>query len=388
MSNDESFAESCPKDNSDCNENKSLKSHVGVLNMATHDHVIPNIRGPEIFDGSETKVEAFITSFNRYAKIMGFSEERKILLATPYMTPDAIIKYEAATGETCEEKLRSAFSKEKSILDLMKELVEMRIGSSDPTIIFRKADGIIEKLIEKKLGKKELSNLVYANLIDDENVQKEIAVRGVKKSEEIEDIQTRMFEFDKKKRNAPVAAYNTKRENEWRTVQNKKRTPRPQNEKFIEQETRRNFKVRKITCWACHEEGHVRRECPNVKCSHCNKKGHLRTQCYENPNRFRERDQWKRDNGNNRWNNRQNYSNQRYSERPTYTNKKYSVAEVDELDDELYIREESRKGDYSEGTYRREDGKRLESPIGNRKFRNDQGNEDARSQGEVISVLQ
>jgi len=89
-------------------------------------------------------------------------------------------------------------------------------------------------LVEKHFGKKELTNLVYANLIDDDDVQKQIAIQGITKSDKIEEIQTRMFEHEKKKRNATVTAYNTKRENEWKTVENKRRTTRPRNREIPE----------------------------------------------------------------------------------------------------------------------------------------------------------
>jgi len=140
----------------------------------------------------------------------------------------------------------------------MKEMLDLRIGSSNTVIIFKKERSTNKKLVEKNLGKKELSSLVYANLIDYDDVQKQIAIQAITKVNKIEQIQTRMFEHDKKKRNAPVAAYNTKRENEWKTVENKKRTTRPRNRE-IPEDTRRNFRVRKITCWACHEEGNVRK---------------------------------------------------------------------------------------------------------------------------------
>jgi hypothetical protein len=367
------------KDDKKCECNKCSVKCVSSLNMATSHHVTPNIKGPETFDGSEHKLEEFLISFNRYSKIMGLSEERKILLVTPYLTPDAILKYEKAPGSTCEEKMRAAFSKEKSILDLMKDLIELRVGCGDPSLAFRKADEIIEKLVEKKFGKKELSNLVYANMIDDDNVDQEIAIRGVTKADEIENIQMRMYEYGKKKRNSPIAAYNTRKENDWKTVENKRRTPKPRNNEVKRDSTSRNYKVRKIICWACHEEGHVRRECPNVKCSHCQRRGHLRTQCYENPNRFKERDQRKWDNNRNHWNDRRDYSNQRYRERPAYMNKKQHLAELDDKDDEM-----DRRSDMSD---RREENTSRDYSRGKRRSGDEQGNEDARSQGEVISVL-
>ena len=375
-----SFTENCSSDNSNCDINKCKENPINVLNMATNDHVTPNIRGPEIFDGSESKVEEFLKSFGRYAKIMGFSEERRVLLVTAFMTPEAINKYENAQGDTWETKMRSAFTREKNILEIMRELVEIKVGSNDPSTVFRKIDELVGKLVEKKLGKKEISDLAYANAVDDREVKREIALRGISKAEDIECIQKKIYEFESKSKDIRVDAYTTKRDNEWRTVEHKRRQPRPQNEERIIEERKRYFKTRKIYCRACHEEGHVRRECPNIRCNHCNKKGHVRTQCYENPNRFREREQWKRDNGKTGRDDRRNYSNVKYGERSSKTNRKYSVAELGERNEEW--------DRMSERTDRREDVTRRDYFTNNRKFRDEQGNEDARSQGEVISVLQ
>ena len=149
-----SFTENCSSDNSNCDINKCKENPINVLNMATKDHVTPNIRGPEIFDGSESKVEEFLKNFYRYAKIIEFSKEKKVFLGTAFMTPEAIKKYENAQGDTWETKMRSAFTREKNILEIMRELVEIKVGSNDPSTVFQKIDELMGKLVEKKLGKK------------------------------------------------------------------------------------------------------------------------------------------------------------------------------------------------------------------------------------------
>jgi hypothetical protein len=85
---------------------------------------------------------------------LGFKEERKAILVTAFMTPEAINKYEKTQGGSWETRMRSAFSKEKNILEIMKELVEIRIGDKNPSEVFKKIDELVEKLVEKKLGKK------------------------------------------------------------------------------------------------------------------------------------------------------------------------------------------------------------------------------------------
>ena len=378
MTNDERLSESHNDSKCDCNKH-SNETCLNVLNMATHDHVTPVIKGPETFDGSEVKLEEFLISFERYSKILGFKEERKAILVTAFMTPEAINKYEKTQGGSWETRMRSAFSKEKNILEIMKELVEIRIGDKNPSEVFKKIDELVEKLVEKKLGKKELSDLAYANAIEDREVRREMTLRNATKAEDIKNIQEKIYEFELKDRNIRVDAYTTKENKEWKKVEYRTRRPRPRYEERKIEEPRRNFKARRIICRACHEEGHVRRECPNVKCNHCNKKGHVRTQCYENPNRFREREQSGREDTRNRRNERKEYTNTQYRGRMGYTNRRDQVAELEDFDDEWER--------MSERSNKRGSLTRRENITNKKNFRDEQGNEEARSQGEVISAL-
>jgi len=94
----------------------------------TNDHVTPNIRGLEIFDGSDSKVEELLNCFGKYAKILGFSEETSVLLVTAFMILEAINKYENAHGDTWKIKLRSIFTRDKKFLKIMREFIEKKVG--------------------------------------------------------------------------------------------------------------------------------------------------------------------------------------------------------------------------------------------------------------------
>ena len=81
-------------------------------------------------------------------------------------------------------KIKSSFLKRKNhtTFNELIKLIEKKL-----------IDKLVEKLVEKNLGKTELSNLVYANLIDGDDIQKQIAIQVITKADEIEEIQTRIF---------------------------------------------------------------------------------------------------------------------------------------------------------------------------------------------------
>ncbi len=364
-----------------CDNNKCYKTHIDVVNMATTAHVTTNIMGHEKFDGSESKLDDFIKNFERYADIMGITEDRRLVMVTIFMTPSAITKFSEADGNTYKEKLKTAFVKEKSLLDTMKDILNLRWGSSDPEETFKKAEELVTILTESKLSKKKLLNLVCMNMVDDYEVKRELKLRGATETKDIKDVVSNMYELRKMEKEETVAAYNTVgKHDEWKTVGKRKPHYIERNQqrnignRYINQRNNeykpRNNYSKVVKCWACHEEGHIRRNCPNIKCSYCNKNGHIRTQCYMNKNRFKERDQYARKN---EWQRTNNPRNQQ-----RHQNRRNDIAEIH--DDNDY-------NEYEE-TRSNEGNSRQRMFTDNRKvYDKDQGNEDARSQGEVISVL-
>jgi len=80
MQSYKSLDKDCLVDIQLCCINKNMKSQIGVLNMATHDHVTPNIIGPETFDGTETKSNALNSRLFFYLCKESDAEFEKLLL--------------------------------------------------------------------------------------------------------------------------------------------------------------------------------------------------------------------------------------------------------------------------------------------------------------------
>lgn len=277
-------------------------SRITSLNMATTPMNLGNLN-PVMFDGED--VDGFIEDFERFAKVLDIADDKKVYVVMAYMSKEMQPVYERSKGANYKQKLKNAFGKEETILDVMKDALSLRLGNHKPEVIFEKIDNLIDKLTRKKFGKKELTELFYQNIIDDAEIKKEVILRGAKEKEEVKDIIKKMNRIKDSKTEVSMLT-NT---NAWRTVK-----PKPYNNRRAHENderrkiynnrrndsqfnrypiTDRNLEQKNntIQCWACLEKGHIRRDCPKIQCSFCRKRGHLRTQCYQNPGRFNERRQ-------------------------------------------------------------------------------------------------
>ena len=133
---------------------KENKCQFSTINMATTTIATPNIEGPEKFDGTESKLEEFIKNFDRYAQIIGLAEERKVIVVAAYLMSTAVLKYDEAPEITFDEKLKAAFTKPKTILDIINELVNLRLESQDPDIVFKKQMNLLKSSAKRKLERK------------------------------------------------------------------------------------------------------------------------------------------------------------------------------------------------------------------------------------------
>jgi len=103
---------------------------------------------------------------------MGFSEERRVFLVTAFMPLYAINKYEKAQRDTSKTQMRYSFTRENNILEIIMELVEIKVGSKDPLTVFWKIDDLVRKLEETKLGKRNISDLANANAVAEREVKR------------------------------------------------------------------------------------------------------------------------------------------------------------------------------------------------------------------------
>lgn len=299
------------------------------LNMAsTLMHLAPQ---PELFVIGNN-VEQFIEDTERFFDFGQIKEEQRNIFVKAFLSVPALKKYEAelkANAKRCyKDILISLFKKKTSFYQDMIEALEYRKGTDSVEDFFEKIEKLTEKVFSYDVTKESFKLFLIDNCLDDAEMKKDLKMQDLKNQN---DIKERMAKLEKVqnelnnqinglKKNIRSYGETFKPEESFASRVKLNNTNYRRNERYNKNETKQNTcttcnKPGKIDynnrnnrnyqqktknshqrdsyssqrkCWACHEIGHIRRNCPNVKCYHCQRPGHKRFQCYDlNPERRR-----------------------------------------------------------------------------------------------------
>lgn len=264
---------------------------------------IQNLLLPDKYCG-DTDVEEFIQECERFFEISQTVDPIKPLVIAGLIDRSVSAQYNATEDSLpWKERLRKAYSVETNLLEDWRTALNVEKSNDSPAVYFQKVDKLVTKLLSHSYSKESLTAYILTNGLTEED-RREIFLRDAKTSAQIKTVIEKMHTISKSATTsmAPISSR--------RSYANVMATPQPtwaanQTNRAQDRrpkgcfecgefghraaQCRRKFgssqtyegRARSITCYACQESGHVRRDCPNVRCSLCHKNGHLRRQCRE-----------------------------------------------------------------------------------------------------------
>ena len=261
---------------------------------------------PEIYVCGDD-LDDFLEECHRFFEITQTPTELRNMYIKVFLSKEAQQLYEEVASDISDyqERCKIAFDKSRNLADDLSKALNYRKGSDSAQKYFKKIDTFVDKILSHKLNKTELTTFLLIHCLGDKNVKKEMRMRDVTKSKDIKDLISKLEEIEKediverqsieinaiKSTYADVMKRNNNEKKEFR------QKPMDYGKEFkfrgAEQLGRTNqrnengeksFRETRV-CWACHESGHIRRECPNIRCSLCRQNGHLRRTCYRNMQR-------------------------------------------------------------------------------------------------------
>ena len=259
---------------------------IAATNMATTPtlNILLERLVPDTFKRGDD-LEEFISACQRLFDALKLGvKDREIYVGT-LIHNNNIKEYEATGGKVkgFEARLQLAFSKPKTVINEWEESLRYRKGGDSADVFIQKIEKMVEKIMEQKLEKEELTKIFLLHCADTKELKREILL---KKNDDTESIKAAIRLADKVEEETEMvntvqsyrdAAGNTR--NQTRKVMTS--SNRPYYKQGIRESGSNNR--RDMECWTCHTKGHLSRDCPRRRptCYACETHGHIRRNCHK-----------------------------------------------------------------------------------------------------------
>lgn len=221
-------------------------------------------------------VDKFLEDCARFFEISNIKKMQSTLIKA-FIDKELLDKYEKTDANLdYKDRVRQAFGRQSTIIQDWEEALAYRKGSDDTDQFVKMIDRLVTKVMGFKGSAEEMKAMLMLHCVDNREVKREVALRKVESTKEIEDI---VRSLEKIERPEPV---NTVRS--YREVVKATTLPRFSGSKTSprSQEQGNRFSDNRV-CWSCQAMGHIRRDCPRKprqRCFGCGQEGHIRRTCH------------------------------------------------------------------------------------------------------------
>jgi len=283
-----------------------MESSCDIANNSTSQrNLLSEALKPQMFHLGDD-IEKFILQCERFFELNGIPKTLRGLAVVALIDPKSRNRYESIdqkTHKNYEDRLRKAFSKQKSFVKDMEDLLNYRRGTEMAEEFESKIDELVDKIMNYKWEREELKKIILINACNESEVKKTITMQNLQTSEEIIEV-IKKLDLLKESTEPINAVRNYKQAVMSRPAQRSNLSVREGNWP----QRRLQDNLPKLTCWNCNEPDHrsmnfprrnnrqcyacgeiryIRRFCTKMKCNRCGLRDHIDKNCFTSKDRIK-----------------------------------------------------------------------------------------------------